>query len=127
MKIYKYEISYSGLIKIYEIDYEEKNKIYKLVNGKIYRTYVKTNLLKSELEIVNFSNYSPTLYSLSKDKIDYFKEQVINKNQNHIKRHLESISILQSDIEKLKKNKPIYCFENETGNTQDDVKKVKNT
>ena len=127
MKIYKYEISYSGLIKIYEIDYEEKNKIYKLVKGKIYRTCVKTNLLKSELEIVRFTFCSPTLYSLSKDKIDYFKEQVINKNQNHIKRHLESISILQSDIEKLKKNKPIYCFENETGNTQDDVKKVKNT
>lgn len=127
MKIYKYEISYSGLIKIYEIDYEEKNKIYKLIKGKIYRTCVKTNLLKSELEIVWFNFNSPTLYSLSKDKIDYFKEQVINKNQSNIKRHLDSISILQSDIENIKKNKPIYCFENETGNTQDDVKKVKNT
>ena len=75
MKLYKYNVNYSGDITIQEIEVTEKKVIYEEKN--------RGRIRKDEIDQVQGRVFTSCLwccmYSLSNNKVDFFKNELIKK------------------------------------------------
>lgn len=98
MKIYKYTVNYSRNIIIQEIEATEKNVIYVAQNRERIR--------KDEIDQVQgrvFTNcICCCMYSLSNDKVDFFKEQLIKDLEYSKANYEKDVKCCENEITAIK-------------------------
>lgn len=98
MKIYKYKVNYSRNIEIQEIEATEKNVIYVAQNRERIR--------KDEIDQVKGRVFTSCLgccmYSLSNDKVDFFKEHLIKALEYSKAYYEETVKICEKEITAIK-------------------------
>lgn len=99
MEIYKYTVNYSGNIVIREIEVTEKNVIY--VDN------ARGRIRKDEIDKVNgralVSCRWCYMYSLSKDKVDFFKDQLIKKLKQSKADYEKNVKTCENEITTIEK------------------------
>lgn len=112
MKIYLYQKAYffDGIgeaIGIFELEADEKDKTYKIARGQgvMCSTFVK----KDSLDEIN-SIYGNDMFSLSNDKLDYYKNLLIEKENKDIEKYKRYISSCEKEIEEIKALKVVKKF-----------------
>lgn len=97
MKIYEYRLLINEneeyYIRVFEIEAEERNKTFKLINGYWGK------VAKEDLEtLVNFN----IMYSLNDDKKELYRKLLIEYEEERIKYTESRIAYLKEKIEKIK-------------------------
>lgn len=114
MKIYVYQTGYvpnrrGKVIGIFELEAEEREKTYKII-AREKGVLCSTTVRKDSLDQIS-THYSSDMFSLSNDKLEYYKNLLIERENRAIERYKEDITSCEAKIEEIKALDVVKNFE----------------
>jgi len=104
MKIYLYRRTFfTGIgeaIGIFELEAEEKDKTYKIARGQ--GALCSVTVRKDSLDQINSLFYGRDMFSLSNDKLEHYRNLLIERENETIEQYKKHISSHEKEIEKIK-------------------------